>query len=223
MSGAIYALLWLLCNATARICFRFTVQGSHHLPGQGGFLLAANHGSYLDIPLLGCAVPRRVWYMGRLDLFGPPLFKWISRELGWIPIRLTRLDREGFGKAAGLIKQGLPVAIYPEGTRTPDGRLQPGKPGIGVIVEETRCPVVPVYIDGAFDALPAGRSWPRFRRITLTFGEPIDFSAAREQLEGKAFYRHVSRAVMERIAELGRVPPPAEATDGAAAGSLNAE
>lgn len=210
MSGAVYALLWLLCNAVARISFRFRVKGALHVPKRGGLLLAANHASYLDIPLLGCAVRRRIWYLGRQDLFGPPVFKWICRTLGWIPIRLNRLDRAGFGKAAALIQEGKPVAIYPEGSRTLDGTLQPGKPGIGVIVEETGCPVVPVYIDGAYEVLPAGRSWPRFRRVQVTFGKPIDFTADRRQLEGKAFYRHVSRTVMERIAELGRVPPPAD-------------
>jgi len=223
VSGAVYALLWLLCNAVARISFGFTVRGAGHVPARGGLLLAANHASYLDIPLLGSAVRRRVWFLGRHDLFGPAAFKWMCRKLGWIPIRLNRLDRRGFGQATALIREGKAVVIYPEGTRTPDGTLQPGKPGIGVIVEETRCPVVPVYIRGAYDVLPAGRSWPRFRRVRVTFGKPIDFSHELNRLEGKALYRHVSRTVMERIADLGKVPPPADPSEGPAAGSLNAE
>jgi 1-acyl-sn-glycerol-3-phosphate acyltransferase len=129
--------------------------------------------------------------------------------LGWIPIRPDRLDREGFGKAIGLIQEGRAVVIYPEGTRTVDGRLQPGKPGIGVIVEGTGCPVVPAYIEGAFQALPPRASRIRFHPVRVTFGEPIDFSKDAQQLKGKEFYRYVSRTVMERIAELGRVAPPA--------------
>lgn len=223
MSGVFYAGLWMLCHAIARLCFRLQVQGWELVPKQGGLLIAANHASYLDIPLVGCGLRRRAWYLGRQDLFGPDWVKAICRWLGWIPIRLGRLDREGFGKAISLIKQGQVVVIYPEGTRTPDGALRPGKPGIGVIVEETRCPVVPAYIKGAYEALPMGRTWARFRPIQVTFGAPIDFSKDVERMTGKEFYQHVSRTVMERIAELGRVPQPAGRSVGSAAGPLSAE
>lgn len=210
MSGVIYAGLWLLCNAAARLCFRFRVVGAEWVPRNGGVLVAANHASYLDIPLLGSALRRRVWHMGRRDLFGPRLFKWMCRELGWIPIRLSRLDREGFAKAAALIKEGKVVVIYPEGTRTVDGALQPGKLGLGVIVEKTGCPVVPAYIAGSFDVLPIGKAWIRFKPVQVTFGEPMDFTKDRERFSGKGFYRHVSRTVMARIADLGHVAPPAD-------------
>jgi 1-acyl-sn-glycerol-3-phosphate acyltransferase len=223
VSGIAYAYLWVACQAIARLCFRFRVRGLELVPKQGGLLIAANHASYLDIPLVGCGLRRRAWYLGRQDLFGPNWVKAVCRWLGWIPIRLGRLDREGFGKAISLIKQGQVVVIYPEGTRTPDGALRPGKPGIGVIVEETRCPVVPAYIKGAFDALPMGRVWVRFRPIDVRFGAPVDFTKDLERMTGKEFYKHVSRTVMERIAELGQVPPPADRSAGSAAGSLSAE
>jgi 1-acyl-sn-glycerol-3-phosphate acyltransferase len=223
VSGVVYACLWLLCNAVARLCFRFQVVGQERVPKRGGVLVAANHASYLDIPLLGSALRRRAWYMGRQDLFGPRVFKWMCRELGWIPIRLNRLDRGGFAKAVALIKEGKVVVIYPEGTRTVDGALQPGKPGLGVIVEETGCPVVPAYIAGAYDVLPTGRAWVRFKPVQVAFGEPIDFTKDRERFPGKEFYRHVSRTVMARIAEVGHVRPPADRAGDSAAGPLNAE
>ncbi|MFM8552939.1 MAG: lysophospholipid acyltransferase family protein [Nitrospiraceae bacterium] len=215
--------MWLLCHAVARLCFRFRVRGVELVPKQGGLLVAANHASYLDIPLMGCGLKRRAWYLGRQDLFGPNWVKAICRWLGWIPIRLGRLDREGFGKAIALIKQGQVVVIYPEGRRTPDGSLRQGKPGLGVIVEETRCPVVPAYISGAYDALPTGRTWVRFRPIQVTFGAPMDFAKELERVSGKEFYRHVSRTVLERIAELGQVAPPADRTADPTAGPLSAE
>lgn len=223
MSGVAYAGLWLLCHAVARLCFRLQVRGRELVPKQGGVLIAANHASYLDIPLVGCGLRRRAWYLGRQDLFGPDWVKAICRWLGWIPIRQGRVDREGFGKAINLIKQGQVVVIYPEGTRTPDGALQTGKPGIGVIVEETRCPVVPAYIKGAYDALPMGRTWVQFRPVQVTFGAPIDFTKDLARMTGKEFYKHVSRTVMERIAELGQVPQPADRSVGSAAGPLSAE
>ena len=90
------------------------------------------------------------------------------------------------------------------------GALKPGKPGIGVIVAQTGCPVVPAHIDGTFDVLPPGARWPRFHRVTVVYGEPIDFSLDATRLEGKTFYQHVSRTVMAKIAELGDVPTPTD-------------
>jgi 1-acyl-sn-glycerol-3-phosphate acyltransferase len=170
--------------------------------------VAANHASFLDIPLLGCGIRRRVWFLGRHDLFPIPVLNTILQALGWIPMRQGRLDREAFGKAIGLIKAGKAVVIFPEGSRTVDGHLRPGRPGLGVIVAQTRCPVVPAYIKGTYEALPIGARWPRFRPVTVTYGEPIDFSNDAEPPATKAFYRHVSRTVMAKIAELGQVPPP---------------
>ncbi len=208
MSGIVYGLLWLVFRAVGRLCFRYRAVGSRNIPRTGGVLVAANHASFLDIPLLGCGIRRRVWFLGRHDLFPIPVLNTILQALGWIPMRQGRLDREAFGKAIGLIKAGKAVVIFPEGSRTADGHLRPGRPGLGVIVAKTRCPVVPAYIKGTYEALPIGAWWPRFRPVTVTYGEPIDFSDDAEPPAGKAFYRHISRTVMAKIAELGQVPPP---------------
>jgi len=96
------------------------------------------------------------------------------------------------------------------------GSLKPGKPGIGVIVSQAGCQVVPAHIGGTFDVLPPGAKWPRFRRVTVAYGAPIDFSSDAARLEGKAFYQYVSRTVMAKIAELGQVPTPRDS-------SVNAE
>ncbi len=208
MISVLYGLLWVWARAVGWLCFRYRVVG--RVPRDGGLLIASNHASYLDIPLLGCGVPRRVWYMGRHDLFPSPWVNRLLQALGWIPLRVGRLDRDAFGKAVALVNEGKAVAIFPEGGRTLTGRLKPGKPGIGVIVAQTGCRVVPAYLKGTFEVLPPGTSWPRFHRVTVTFGEPLDFSADVSRLEGKAFYRHVSRTVMAKIAELGQVPAPGE-------------
>ena len=209
MSNVAYGILWLLVNGLGRLLFRYRVAGREHVPARGGALIAANHASYVDIPFVGAGVGRRMWYLGRQDLFLPvlrPVLEW----LGWIPIRQDRLDREGFGKAIRLIQQGKLVVIYPEGTRTPDGHLRRGKPGIGVIVAETGCPVIPAYLAGTRQVLPAGGKWLSLHPVGVTFGAPIDFAAAAQHSSGKEFYQHVSRTVMDRIAELGRTAPPAD-------------
>jgi 1-acyl-sn-glycerol-3-phosphate acyltransferase len=180
------------------------------VPKTGGFVVAANHASYLDIPLLGCGMGRRAWYLGRSDLFSVPGFKAICQWLGWIPLRPGRLDRDAFGKAVSLIKEGKVVVIFPEGSRSLNGQLQSPKPGIGVIVAQTGCPVVPAYLKGTYDVLPSGTRWPRFRSVTVRYGEPITFSRNGENGETKQFYQEVSRTVMDRIASLGAVESPVQ-------------
>lgn len=207
MTGFLYGILWLAVRGVARVYFGLRVEGVEQVPATGGMLLAANHASYLDIPLLGCGIRRRLWYMGRRDLFPVPGLKWLFRGLGWIPIRPDRLDRQGFDSAIELIRSGKAVVIYPEGGRTVTGHLRHGKPGVGIIVAQTKCPVVPVYIEGTFDAMPPGHSWPRPRRVTLRFGAPMKFVDVPAATE-KAFYHEVSRRVMSQIADLGRVASP---------------
>ena len=205
MSSVAYAILWLLTRIVAWLLFRFHVLGS--VPKSGGLLIAANHASYFDIPLLGCGIPRRVWYLGRSDLFMPG-FKGILQWLGWIPLRLGRLDRKAFDQAVRLINAGKVVVIFPEGSRSLDGHLREAKAGLGMIVAQTGCPVVPAYLKGTFEVLPAGAKRPRFHPVSVSFGEPLVFSPAVGDGETKQFYRRVSRTVMERIAGLGGVPSP---------------
>jgi 1-acyl-sn-glycerol-3-phosphate acyltransferase len=143
-------------------------------------------------------------------LFPIPVLNGVLQALGWIPVRLGRLDREAFGKAINLIRAGKVVVIFPEGRRSHDGHLRPPKAGIGVIVSQTGCPVVPAYLKGTFEVLPTGARWPRLRQVTVRFGAPIQFETGKqkERAETKQFYQEVSRTVIEHIAALGQVPVP---------------
>jgi 1-acyl-sn-glycerol-3-phosphate acyltransferase len=215
VSSVAYAILWVLARTVARLFFGFRVVGS--VPKQGGLLVAANHASYFDIPLLGCGMFRRAWYLGRSDLFVPGV-KGILQWLGWIPLKLGRLDRNAFDRAIALIKAGKVVVIFPEGGRSLDGRLRNAKAGLGMIVAQTGCPVVPAYLKGTFDVLPTGAKRPRFHPVSVSFGPPLSFPG--ENTQTKAFYQEVSRIVMERIAALGGVAPPPPHVS---AGARNAE
>jgi len=215
VSSVAYAILWVLARTVARLFFGFRVVGS--VPKQGGLLVAANHASYFDIPLLGCGMFRRAWYLGRSDLFVPGV-KGILQWLGWIPLKLGRLDRKAFDRAIALIKAGKVVVIFPEGGRSLDGQLRNAKAGLGMIVAQTGCPVVPAYLKGTFDVLPTGAKRPRFHPVSVSFGPPLSFPG--ENTQTKAFYQEVSRIVMERIAALGEVAPPPPHVS---AGARNAE
>jgi 1-acyl-sn-glycerol-3-phosphate acyltransferase len=216
VSSAVYGILWILSRIISKLCFHYRVVGE--VPKTGGFIVAANHASYLDIPLLGCGMRRRAWYLGRSDLFPVPGLRAICQWLGWIPLKTGRVDRDAFGKAVTLIKEGKIVVIFPEGSL--NGRLQSPKPGIGMIVAQTGCPVVPAYLKGTFDVLPSGTMWPRFRPVTVLYGDSLTFPRSREEGESKQFYQEVSRTVMDRIAFLGAVESP---TQQSRAGTRNAE
>jgi len=217
VSAIVYGCLWILFNLIGRLLFRYRAQGQRHIPKRGGVVVAANHASYLDIPLLGCGIRRRVWFLGRHNLFPNALVNRVFQWLGWIPMRQDLLDRGGFSKAARLLKEGHVVVLFPEGSRTPDGSLRAGKPGIGVLVAATGCAVVPAYIEGTYQALPIRARWIRLHPVRVTFGPAIDFTHEAAQYSGKELYRRVSRTVMARIAELGHVAPPSERAAGAEA------
>ena len=210
----LYWATWVVVRLAATVLFRLKVSGQQHIPKTVGVLIAANHASYLDIPILGCGVPRLASYMGRMDLFPGPV-GWLMRYLGWIPIRRERVDRGGFEEAISRIKAGGAVIIYPEGSRTEDGRLQPGKPGVGMIVAATGCPVIPAHLAGTFAVLPPGARRIRLRPMRVTYGEPMDFSMLLKELDGeskkKDVYQRISQEIMDRIAALEGIASPSTA------------
>lgn len=202
MSTIIYGILWILCRSLSCLFLRYRTNGAEHIPQSGGVLIAANHASYTDIPLLGCGVRRRLFFLGRANLFLNPVLSWMLRSIGWIPLHHTRWDRKAFQYAVDMLKAGKTIVIFPEGTRTSDGNLQAGKPGIGMIVAEAQCPVIPVYIDGTFQVLPMGASWLRMHPVSINFGKPLDFRQDMEKYQGRELYTHISQTVMDRIAEI---------------------
>ena len=220
MSGVVYGLLWVLFNGVGRLFFRFRTEGVLHFPRTGGVIVAANHASYLDIPLLGCAIPRRVFFLGRATLFPNRYLRWTLQKLGWIPLKTHRLDRQAFGQALSHLQAGDPVVIFPEGTRTEDGALHLGKPGLGYLVAESQCQVIPAYISGTFKVLPIRSQWPRLFPIRVTFGKPLSFRKD-EGDSSKAFYEKVSVTVMDHIARLGGVSSPSPGSNKTTAVSIN--
>jgi len=207
VSGVIYWSLWILFRLLASLLFRFRTEGEDLFPKTGGVIVAANHASYLDIPLLGCAIRRRVVFLGRANLFPNRFLSWVIQRLGWIPLKTHRLDRKAFGVALDYLKAGIPVVIFPEGSRTEDGHLHPGRPGIGFLAEESQCQVIPVYISGTFNVLPVKAKWPRLFPVAVSFGKPLCFSN-KECINKKQEYEHIGRTVMDHIAKLGGIPSP---------------
>lgn len=144
---------------------------SHRMP----VILAANHESYLDPPLIGAVYPERLRFVAWDHLFDSKILAALITPLGAVPV-----SQENKASAAGLLRQvmgflddGMSVLIFPEGHRSEDGRLQPLEGGVALMSAKTGLPIVPIWIDGTFEAYPPHQKYPHPGHVVVTFGEPI--------------------------------------------------
>ncbi len=198
-----YAVFHLIFFIIAKVFFRVKVIGHSNIPKKGGVIIASNHVSYLDPPFVGCVISRRVNYMARDDLFRNPVFAWILRKWKSFPVKRGTGDRGAIKEAVRRLKKGEPMLLFPEGTRSRDGRLREGKAGVGIIVALSGAKVVPAYIKGSEEVLPRDSKRLRFKKVIVSFGKPIDFTGMIEENRGnKYLYSDISKRIMEGIAEL---------------------
>ena len=168
----------------------------------GPVILAMNHQSYLDPPLAGTACDRAIYFLARRTLLDVPVLGWFLPKLNVIPVNQESVDRRAIKAIIRVLQAGNGVLVFPEGSRTIDGNLQPGEPGLGLVIAKTLAPVVPMRIFGAREALPRGGGRLHFVPITIVIGEAIVFTAADLNSSGKSLYRNLSERVMEAIATL---------------------
>ena len=167
----------------------------------GPVILAMNHESYLDPLLAGNACDRAINFLARRTLLDGPVLGWLLPKLNVIPVNQEGVDRSAIKALIRTLNAGNGVLVFPEGSRTLDGDLQPAEPGLGLVIAKTLAPVVPMRIFGAHKALPRGGGL-HFVPITIVIGEPIHFSAAELRPQVKNVYRQLSQRVMDAIAEL---------------------
>lgn len=156
--------------------------GRRHLPPTGPVLIASNHQSFMDPVLIGAAANRRLTYLARSSLFDRPALAAVIRHFGAVPID-RGFGKEGLQTVLGELARGKAVLMFPEGERTHDGRLQPLKPGVSLLVKRVTCPIVPAAVAGVYDAWPRHRKLPTpaplglpsdGRSIAVAFGPPVD-------------------------------------------------
>ncbi|HET9418730.1 MAG TPA: lysophospholipid acyltransferase family protein [Chthoniobacterales bacterium] len=183
----------------AQLFFRFRIIHRERMIQTGPVIVAMNHQSYLDPPLAGNACDRAIYFLAKKSLLDAPILRWLLPKLNVIPVNLEGNDRRALKTLIRVLRAGECVLVFPEGSRTPDGNLQPALPGVGLLIAKTRAPVVPMRIFGAFDAWPIGGKLRLWRRITIIVGEPIYFSAADFQNPGRTTCTAVSQRVMDAI------------------------
>ena len=191
-----------LARLIGRLLFRFRVIHRERMIQSGPVILAMNHQSYLDPPLAGSACDRAIYFLARRTLLNVPLLGWVLPKLNVIPVNQEGVDRSAIKAMIRVLRAGNGILVFPEGSRTLDGNLQPAEPGLGLVIAKTLAPVVPMRIFGAHEALPRGGGRLRFVPITVVIGEPIFFSAADLGPAGKNLYARLSDRVMNAIASL---------------------
>jgi 1-acyl-sn-glycerol-3-phosphate acyltransferase len=192
----------------ARAIYRPVIEGREHIPRTGPLLLASNHLSFIDSFVIPLVAPRRVVFLAKSDYFtGRGLrglwVRWLFTATGAVPVRRGThgAAQEALDSALEVLNNGHAFGIYPEGTRSRDGRLYRGRTGVAWLALTAGCPVVPVALSGTQDIQPVGSRLPRIRKITVRFGEPLDFSHLQGAKPGPA-RREATDAIMAAIHDL---------------------
>jgi 1-acyl-sn-glycerol-3-phosphate acyltransferase len=200
-----YTILWCPCYALSQVFFRYRFSGKAHVPVTGPVLIVSNHQSNLDPVLVGLACPRQLKYLARQGLFFFPFNLWI-RALGAIAIDRERGALAGIRAALKVLKQNDAIVVFPEGSRTYDGKLQLMLPGFCLLARKSRATIVPAAIDGAFAAFPRGSFLVRPHRIKLAFDAALT-PAQYEQLTDAELTQIVTNRIERTFQRLQREWP----------------
>ncbi len=200
--GLVYQTGYYLSRALAHCCFDYRVVGRDKIPKEGGLILAMNHQSFLDPPLAGIACDREIFYLARKSLLKWPVLGPLFPKMNVVPVDEVGADMSALKTVIKVVKSGNGTVIFPEGTRSRNGALQPAQPGLGLIIAKTMAPVVPMRIFGAFEAFPAKAKRVSFVPITVVVGDVMRFNNEDFSGDAKTVYRKISEQVMERIESL---------------------
>lgn len=175
-----------------RTFFDLHVYGTENVPYRGGAVLVGNHASFMDPPVMGAVFNRPVSFVARGSLTESAAFIWIFKLCGVIPIRRNEADTQAIRTMVSHLSEGRLIGLFPEGTRSRDGKLGKFSEGAVLVARKAKVPIIPVAIYGTFDALPKGRIWPRRATVRVQYGIPLDANAGTRE--------EVNELIRQRIA-----------------------
>jgi 1-acyl-sn-glycerol-3-phosphate acyltransferase len=198
----VYNIFYNLAKLLARVIFSMRVVNQERMIESGPLLIAVNHSSFFDPPLAGICSKRGVYYLARKTLLKWPFFGPLFPEMNVIPVERDGNDMSALREVIKKVKDGNAVLLFPEGTRSLDGHLQPARAGIGLVIAKTGAPVLPMRIFGAYEAFPKNARHLQLSQITVVIGEPIHFSADEIAHSSRETYQILSNRVMDAIGAL---------------------
>ncbi|MFH1045807.1 MAG: lysophospholipid acyltransferase family protein [Candidatus Omnitrophota bacterium] len=199
----LYVIIRAIAVVLYKILFRLEAYGRENIPRQGGFILASNHASHIDPPLLAAASPRKVAFIAKEELFDHPFAAWFLRGLNAFPVKLKAADIKSMRESIRRLKIGEALAIFPEGRRSENGELDKPLGGIGLIAARSGVPIVPAYIEGSIKALPRGTACVRPIKIRVYFGKPFRIDELKSTAERRReHYYAIAALTMRKIAQI---------------------
>ena len=195
----IYSLAWIIVGGILRFFARIKRYGLENVPRRGGLILAANHRSYWDPPIVSTSVYRPVYFLAKRELFDFPPLGWLFRKLHTIPMTRESPELGSYKAAINHLLSGQVLILFPEGTRSPSGQFLEPKLGVGRIALETSVPIVPVYLE---NSRPLWKALLGRNRLTVSFGQPLESQWLQNFPKNKAGYRQVAQELMDRIKKL---------------------
>ncbi|GAB5558669.1 MAG: lysophospholipid acyltransferase family protein [Synoicihabitans sp.] len=203
---AVYGLFHYIFKTAQNMLFRGDVSGVENVPLEGPFLIAGNHASHLDPPAIGGQVPRQIAFFARKTLWKGGVLSWWMDQAWAIPVDRDGADVSAIKKVLRILKAGRALILFPEGTRSIDGKMQKPKSGVGMIACKARVPVVPVRIFDSHKAWGRNQSMRPGVPVSITFGKPLKLEDFDDPSAGKARYQIASERIMAAIASLERPP-----------------
>lgn len=190
---------WTLTRIISKLFFRIKIYGKENIPTKGGFILASNHISFYDPPLVGSWIGRQVYFLAKQELFRNKIFGGIISRTNALPLRRGAIDRGVIEKAVDVISNNFGMTIFPEGTRSLSDDFLPPKAGVGMLAIQAKCPVIPVYIHGSNKLKDC--FWGK-ERMSITYGESIPAEYFEKFATEKDSYVTIAQYVMDKILEL---------------------
>lgn len=199
-----YRLARAVIRAVVPLYGGIQVSGAENIPADGPVILAPNHRAHVDPPYLALICPRQIYFMGKEELFHVPILRQIITRVGAFPVRRGAADRAALRHAVDLLKAGGVVLIFPEGTRSEDGRLGTAEKGFALIARQANAVIVPVAIEGTERMLPKGAKFIRRSRVRVTIGKPLTTQGILDAHPhaGKESLEIIGAATMSAIADL---------------------
>ncbi len=204
----IYGFFYGLCRIGHQMFFRGDAAGLDTLPTEGGYIVAASHASLLDPPIVGQFLPSQVAFFARKTLWKPGIAAWWLDAVGTIPVdRDGGVSLDAIRRVLQALSAGRAVIVFPEGTRSPDGRLQSPRPGVGLLACKAQVPVVPARVFGSFEAFGKDGTLRLGTPVSVSYGRPLLPADYDVPADGKERYPRAAARIMDAIARL-EAPAP---------------
>jgi 1-acyl-sn-glycerol-3-phosphate acyltransferase len=201
----LYRFLKVILSPILRLLYRVGTEDKDAFPKEGPVIVVANHMSFMDSLFVPLCVPRRMVFLAKAEYFESPATAWLFKGLGMIPVKRDVKEKTEAALQSGIevLSEGGVLGLYPEGTRSPDGRLYRGRTGVARLAVRSKAPVVPVGIVGTRQVMPKDASFPRpWGKVRIKFGQPLTFERHHEDGEDRFVLRTITDEIMYEIMSL---------------------